>query len=116
VDLPTGVPATRQNILVKGGGAVVAKASALRFEPKNNVEPDVWVESAPILLAADASLAIQGGEYRIYTAPWTAKPGKAVGGDAVYVRVKSAPAPGGKTAAILNVGEAKCAFEATTRK
>lgn len=116
VDLPAAVPATRQNILVKGGGAVVVKASALMFEPKNNVEPDVWVESAPILLAADAMLAIDGGEYRIYTAPWTSKPGKAVGGDAVYVRVKSAPAPGGKAVAILNVGEAKCAFEATTRK
>ena len=111
--LPGSQPATAR-LIVRGGNASVVKAQSLVFEPKNNVAPGVWIESDPIMLDVSSPLSITGGEYRIYTAPWTTKPGKAGGGDAIFVRVKSASNAGGSAKAELSLGGKKVPFEVTT--
>lgn len=61
-------------------------------------------------------MSVQGGEHRVYTSPWTHKPGNAGGGDAVHVRVKSVAQFGGQAAAVLSVGQAKVRFAVTTKQ
>jgi hypothetical protein len=68
------------------------------------------------MLDQAASLSIKGGEYRIYTTPWTDKPGKASGGDAIFVRVKSSASKGGNVTAELAVGTQKIVFSVSTRR
>jgi len=119
VDLPATLPAqqpTSARLIVKGGTGAALKAQALAFEAKHDAAPDSWVESDPIMLDSSAPLSITGGEYRIYTAPWTDKPGKAGGGDAIFVRVKSPASPGGRATAELTVGREKVPFSVTTRR
>jgi hypothetical protein len=113
--LPTNQPANKP--LIRGDGSpIVLKPQVLAFVPQQNVEPNAWIESNPIMLDNAASLSITGGEYRIYTSPWTGKSGNAVGGDAIFVRLKSSATPGGTAAAELTVGSKKVAFSATTRR
>ena len=119
VDMPGDLPANQPStagLIVKGGSAATVKAQSLSFDPKTDAAPDTWIESDPIMLDASAAISITGGEYRIYTSPWTHKAGRAGGGDAIFVRVKSSPTPGGKTTAELTVGGEKVPFEVTTRR
>jgi beta-galactosidase len=118
IDMPSELPAKQPSstrLIVKGGQTIEVAKQALAFEAKQNVEADQWIESDPIMLDVSAPLAINGGEYRIYTSNWTDKPGKAGGGDAVFVRVKSSARPNGTTTATLTVGNQKVPFTATTR-
>lgn len=119
VDMPATPPAKQpssKRLIVKGGSAGTAKVQALSFSDKTDVAPDTWIESDPIMLDTSAALSITGGEYRIYTAPWTSKPGRAGGGDAVFVRLKSSPTPGGKVTAVLTVQKETVSFNVTTRR
>ncbi len=116
-DIPASLPVrkpTTARLIVRGGNAAVAKAQPLVFQPKKNVAPGVWIESDPIMLDVSSPISITGGEYRIYTAPWTTNPGRAGGGDAIFVRVKSAANGGGTAKVELSVGGKKIPFEVTT--
>lgn len=118
VDMPIDLPAkqpTTARLIVKGGNSSTVQAQSLAFEAKQTAEPDQWIESDPIMLDVSAPLSITGGEYRIYTANWTDKSGKAGGGDAVFVRVKSSANPGATNTATLTVGNQKVPFTVTTR-
>jgi len=119
VDMPAKLPAMKpaNKPLIRGDGSpTVLKPQVLAFVPKQHVEPNTWIESNPIMLDNAASLSITGGEYRIYTTPWTDKSGNAVGGDAIFVRVKSSATPGGKATVELTVGSEKIVFSATTSR
>ena len=119
VDMPATLPAkqpTTSRLIVTGGNSGATKAQTLAFEPRKDVAPDTWIESDPIMLDSSAPLTITGGEYRVYTSAWTNKPGKAGGGDAIFVRLKSPATPGGKSSAELTVGSVKVPFEVTNRK
>jgi len=121
VDMPVTVPSTRKDLIVNTDSSAAGSTGApvktvLKFEPRKDVSPGVWVESNPIFLNEECSLAIEGGEYRVYTSPWSSKPGKAIANDAVYVRVKSADKPGGQATVILRAGKASIRFEVTTKK
>ena len=118
MDMPAKLSAKQPStarLIVKGGTSAAVETQTLAFEPKNGVEPDSWVESDPIMLDDSASLSISGGEYRIYTAPWTNKPGKAGGGDAIFVRVKASATAGATVKAILTVGKHEVPFSVVTR-
>ncbi len=118
MDMPSNLPATQpgtSRLIVKGGQNIEVVMQALAFEAKQNVEADQWIESDPIMLDVSAPLAITGGEYRIYTSNWTDKPGRAGGGDAVFVRVKSPAQANGTSTATLTVGNQKVPFTVTTR-
>ena len=70
VDMPADLPAkqpTTARLIVKGGERATVQAQPLVFEAKQNVEPDRWIESDPIMLDTSAPLSISGGEYRVYT-------------------------------------------------
>ncbi len=117
-DMPIHLPAKKpanKPLTPSGGSGTVTKAQVLAFVPRQNVEADTWIESNPIMLDQSASISITGGEYRIYTTPWTNKPGDACGGDAIFVRVKSSSTVGDEATAELSVGKEKVTFRVTTR-
>jgi beta-galactosidase len=119
VDMPGNPPAKQPataRLIVQGGSAAAVQAQALSFEAQTDAAPDTWVESDPIMLNASGPISISGGQYRIYTSPWTDQPGRAGGGDAIFVRVKSSATPGGKASAELTVGGDKVPFEVITRR
>jgi hypothetical protein len=68
------------------------------------------------MLEQGGAVSVVGGEYRIYTSPWTDQPGKAGGGDALFVRVRSSDTPGGEASVQLKVGGPSAVFEVTTAK
>jgi hypothetical protein len=68
------------------------------------------------LPAQEIPISVRGREYRVYSSEWTSRPGKVIGGDAVYVRVKSASTPGGTAAGELTIGETSVRFEVRTRR
>ncbi len=118
VDLPNTLPAkqpTSDRIIIRDGSGTVTNPQTLAFQAKQEAAPDAWIESNPIMLDSGAPISITGGEYRIYTTPWTDKPGKASGGDAIFVRVKSSATPDGKATTELTVGSEKVPFSVTTR-
>ncbi len=120
VDLPASVAAakpTRSNRIVLPPGGVAPEDAWFRIAPKTDVQKNAWIESDPLLMPGeikDAPVEIRGGEYRIYTGEWTSKPGRVIGGDAVYVRVKSRGGDGETAWAELNIGGTKTRFEVTT--
>lgn len=118
VDMPVDLPAKHPSgarLIVKGGQSAAVQSRPLAFEARQNAGPDRWIESDPIMLEASAQLSITGGEYRIYTSPWTSRPGRAGGGDAVFVRVKSSARPNATSTATLVVGSQQVPFSVTTR-
>jgi beta-galactosidase len=125
VALPADLPTARK--VVGGSGADEAsprlatpKPEPLVLEPKSDRKPGVWVESDPLMIpglpAREIPISVRGGEYRIYNSEWTSRPGKVIGGDAVYVRVKSASTPGGTAAAELTIDETSVRFEVRTHR
>jgi beta-galactosidase len=121
VDMPTNMPAkqpTRSNRLVIPGQTEGKDSSWLAFPTKADADTNAWVEGGPIMIPGtikEAPIGISGGEYRIYTSPWTSKPGKVIGGDAVYVRVKTGPKSNAKQSAELTINQLKTRFEVITR-
>jgi beta-galactosidase len=120
VDLPSNLPAkqpTRSNRVVIPKASDAKELPWLAFESKTNVPPSTWVESNPIMIPGslkEAPIEIRGGEYRIYTSPWTDQPGKVVAGDAVYVRLRTTGERGASAWAELTIGNLKTRFEVRT--
>lgn len=117
VDLPKTRPAapSADGLIVTGGATSQVKATELKITPKRGVMPDTWIESDPIMLDSNAPVSIRGGEYRVYTEPWSDKPRTVKGGDAIFLRVKSSPTPGGKVTAEITIGNRNVPFEVSTR-
>ncbi|MES2995979.1 MAG: glycoside hydrolase family 2 TIM barrel-domain containing protein [Verrucomicrobiota bacterium] len=82
----------------------------VEFSPVKDAKAGEWIESNIIMISGSSAkypLTIEGGEYRIYSNPWTSKPGSAAPGDAVTVRVK---AVAGETSAKVSIGGMKATF------
>jgi beta-galactosidase len=120
VDMPKNLTVkqpTRSNRIVLPPKTNVQEQPWLAFKSKTDVPKDSWIESDPIMVPGkvkEASIEIRGGEYRIYTGEWTDKPGKAIAGDAVYVRVKSSPSANTGAWAELVIGNMRTRFEVKT--
>jgi hypothetical protein len=127
IDMPAALPANLPTArrIVSGPRPdeakqtlAIPKPEPLAFESKGTAQPGAWIESDPLMIpglpSRETPISIVGGEYRIYNSEWTGLPGKVIGGDAVYVRVKSAKA-GDTAVAELTLGEAKVRFEVVTR-
>lgn len=82
-----------------------------------NVTPKTWVVSEIVMINGKQRtypISIKGGEYQVYSNPWTGKSGAIIPGDAVKVRVKSAGKSGATTCATLLVGEFAARFTVMT--
>jgi hypothetical protein len=128
VDVPRDwrfkLPARSQRVVIPQN-VVQNQSSWLTLPPVRHAAPNAWAESQPILVPKEldgAAITIRGGEYRIYTSPWSSQPGTVRGGDAVYVRVKSRqPGPdwaddGRADWAELSIGNERTRFEVFPQK
>lgn len=72
--------------------AETGKPYPMTFNSVRNTKPGTWVESNVVMITGGGKnypIKIKNGEYRIYSQPWTDKPGKVFPGDAITVRGKA---------------------------
>jgi hypothetical protein len=60
-------------------------------------------------------IKVEGGEYQIYSRPYTAAAGTTTPGDAVRVRVRASDKRGETVTATLSIGEIKKTFKVTAK-
>jgi hypothetical protein len=89
------------------------------FKPVTNAPPGAWVESGSIMIGGGGKkrypLSIKGGEYQVYSGPWTDKPGVINTGDDIRIRVRSSVKRGETVRATLVVGPRSAVFSVTTQ-
>ena len=103
----------------KGQKSVEKNADPEPFElpAVTDTKPSSWVVSDIVMInGAKKSypITVEGGEYQIYSDPWTSKKGTIIPGDAVKVRVRSSSKSGKSTSATLHIGDCNRQFKVTT--
>jgi beta-galactosidase len=79
---------------------------------------DTWVISEDVMVVGKKEqypIKVTGGEYQIYSRPYTAEPGTIIPGDAVRVRVRASEKSGETVTATLTIGEVTRTFQVTTK-
>jgi len=95
----------------------VAQVTPFSFPPQTNVAPSTQITSSSVQVtstAAQQSISIVGGEYRIGNGAFTSAAGVVNSCQMVQVRVLSASSFGTTTSATLNIGGTTGTFSVTT--
>jgi hypothetical protein len=93
----------------------LATPNAVEFKTVRGAKKGTYVKSNIVMISGGAEsypITIQNGEYRIYSEPWTSKPGKLIPGDALTLRAKVDQV---KTTVQITIGGFKTTFEVVSK-